>query len=80
MENQANLLQWHKDYTSQIQEKLGLSVYQMMWFSWIKGVVFAFIAIVVAYSIWYFKYSDSGNIHKHGVCKICGNNSIDCQC
>ena len=34
-----NFIEWHKDATLDFIEKYNLSMYQVAWISWIKGIV-----------------------------------------
>lgn len=78
-EKKSSLLQWHKDYLSSSQERFGFSNYQMMWFSWIKGVFFMFAVVIIAYIIWFVKYG-SCDTRFHEKCRTCGNMSPNCEC
>ena len=41
------LIKWHKDVTKDVADHFGLSMYQVVWISFVKGVVIGYL--VAAY-------------------------------
>ena len=44
---QVGLLNWHKRFTENTQEKLKISNYQMVWFASLEGLVWGLIVGIV---------------------------------
>jgi hypothetical protein len=41
------LIEWHKDLLNGLADRLGLSVYQIVWIAFLKGTVLGYLAGVV---------------------------------
>jgi|LULY01.1.fsa_nt_gb hypothetical protein len=37
------LIKWHKDVTKDVADHFGLSMYQVVWISFVKGVVIGYL-------------------------------------
>ncbi len=41
------LIEWHKDLLDDLANRLGLSVYQLVWIAFLKGAVIGYLAGVL---------------------------------
>ena len=46
-----SVLLWHKNYIKRIRQRFGLSKYQMLWITFVKGLLIGFLLALVVHAI-----------------------------
>ena len=46
-----SVLLWHKTYIKRIRQRFGLSKYQMLWITFVKGLLIGFLLAFVVHDI-----------------------------
>ena len=46
-----SLVLWHKTYIKRIRQRFGLSKYQMLWITFVKGLLIGFLLAFVVHAI-----------------------------
>ena len=46
-----SVLLWHKTYIKRIRQRFGLSKYQMLWITFVKGLLIGFLLALVVHAI-----------------------------